>query len=346
MHPDKPGILDYLCGMPALQKISIVGSGSWATALVKIFSESGVQVTWLLRSPAHVDHILLHRSPQHYLNYLSLNLDTINPVSSVETAIDAADHILFAVPSAYLEATLADWEDPLPGGKQLLVSIKGVVPGNGEIPSLFLARKLGMNPRDCLVLGGPCHAEEIAMGRRTYLTVSGHSTKTVDDVAAAIQSPYLKVITNDDPMGVELTAIMKNVVGIAAGIVRGMNFGDNFLAVVISNALRETKTLIDTLHPAPRDMNDSAYYGDLLVTAYSGFSRNGAFGQLIGRGYSVQMAQTHMQMVAEGYPAAKGLYQLAKAAKLQLPLLSAVYRILYKQSSPFNEMRLLEHYLR
>jgi glycerol-3-phosphate dehydrogenase (NAD(P)+) len=234
----------------------------------------------------------------------------------------------------------------LPAGKKLLVSIKGVVPGNGEIPSVFLAQKLGTNPRDCLVLGGPCHAEEIAMGRKTYLTVSGHDQLVVGEVADAIISPYLKVIRNQDPMGVELAAIMKNVVGIAAGIVRGMNYGDNFLAVVISNALRETRTLVNTLHPASRDMNDSAYFGDLLVTAYSGFSRNGAFGQLIGRGYSVHMAQTNMQMVAEGYPAARGLYMLANAAKLQLPLLSAVYRILYKQSSPFNEIRLLEHYLR
>ena len=338
--------MGYLCTMPALQKISIVGSGSWATALVKIFSESGVQVTWLLRSSAHVDHILMHRSPQHYLNYLSLNLDTIHPVADIATAVNAADHILFAVPSAYLESTLSDWEEVLPPGKRLLVSIKGVVPGTGEIPSVFLARKLGTNARDCIVLGGPCHAEEIAMGRKTYLTVSGYDTTAVQEVAEAITSPYLKVIQNQDPMGVELAAIMKNVVGIAAGIVRGMNFGDNFLAVVISNALRETRTLVDTLHPAPRDLNDSAYFGDLLVTAYSGFSRNGAFGQLIGRGYSVHMAQTHMQMVAEGYPAARGLYMLANAAKLQLPLLSAVYRILYKQSSPFNEMRLLEHYLR
>ncbi len=270
----------------------------------------------------------------------------IQPVADSATAVKAADHILFAVPSAYLESTLADWEEVLPKSTKLLVAIKGVVPGTGEIPSVFLARKLGTNVRDVMVLGGPCHAEEIAMGRRTYLTVAGHNSDAVSDVADAIVSPYLKVVTNSDPMGVELTAIMKNVVGIAAGIVRGMNFGDNFLAVVISNALRETKTLLDELHPAPRDMNDSAYFGDLLVTAYSGFSRNGAFGQLIGRGYSVHMAQTHMQMVAEGYPAAKGLFMLANAAKLQLPLLSAVYRILYKQSSPFNEMRLLEHYLR
>lgn len=341
-----PVILGYLCTMPALQKISIVGSGSWATALVKIFSESGIQVTWLLRSPAHVEHLLMHRSPQHYLNFLSLNLDKITPVSAINEAVDAADHILFAVPSAYLESTLSDWEDQLPAGKKLLVSIKGVVPSTGEIPTVFLSRRLNVNVRDIMVLGGPCHAEEIAMNRKTFLTVAAHDEKAVKNIVDAVLSPYLRVIPNNDPMGVELAAIMKNVVGVAAGIVRGMNFGDNFLAVVISNALRETKLLVDTLHPATRDMNDSAYFGDLLVTAYSGFSRNGAFGQLIGRGYSVHMAQTNLQMVAEGYPAAKGLHQLAKTAKLQLPLLSAVYRILYKQSTPLNEMKLLEHYLR
>lgn len=332
--------------MPALQKISIVGSGSWATALVKIFSESGIQVTWLLRSAAHVEHILLHQSPQHYLNYLSFNLDLVKPVSTVEEAVQASDYLLFAVPSAYLESTLHDFDPQVCANKKLLVSIKGVVPGSGEIPTVFLSRKLGLNPRDCIVLGGPCHAEEIAMNRRTYLTVAGYSQPEIEKIGSSLHPPYLKVVLNKDPMGVELTAIMKNVVGIAAGIVRGMNFGDNFLAVLVSNALRETRKLVNTLAPGERDFDDSAYFGDLLVTAYSGFSRNGAFGQLIGRGYSVAMAQNHMQMVAEGHAATKGLYLLAKSARLQLPLLSAVYRILYKQSSPFNEMRLLEQYLR
>ncbi|MBC6492765.1 NAD(P)H-dependent glycerol-3-phosphate dehydrogenase [Flavihumibacter stibioxidans] len=332
--------------MPSLQKISIIGSGSWATALVKIFSESGIRVIWNLRSTAHVDHVLEHKSPPHYLSHLSLDLKYIEPIASLETAIGASDHILFALPSAYLEATLAGQEIALPPGKKLLVSIKGVLPETSELPSSYLARYFQVSPCKVMVVGGPCHAEEVALGRRTYLTIAGTENDEVDQIRRAIRSPYLKVVANNDPTGVELAAIMKNVVGIAAGISRGMNFGDNFLAVIVSNALREIEQLLHSLNPIPRDLKDSAYYGDLLVTAYSGFSRNNVFGQLIGRGYSVVMAQSRMQMVAEGYPAAKGLFRLADSAGLKLPVLSAVYRILYRHSSPVNEMRLLEQYLR
>ncbi|KIC90918.1 NAD(P)H-dependent glycerol-3-phosphate dehydrogenase [Flavihumibacter sp. ZG627] len=332
--------------MPHKKRITIIGSGSWATALVKIFSESGFYVTWQLRSQENVDFILGHGRPPHYLSYVQLELERINPVTDLMEALEASDNILFAVPSAFLESTISVWEGEFPKHKQLLVSIKGVVPSTGDFPSVYLARRFQLSVSEIIVLGGPCHAEEIAMGRRTFLTISGRNDKAVSELAAEITCHYLRVITNPDPMGVELAAIMKNVVGIAAGLVRGMNYGDNFLAVVISNAMRETNMLLDALDPGNRDLNDSAYFGDLLVTAYSPFSRNGNFGQLIGRGYSVTMAKAQMQMTAEGYPAAEGLYRQAIGAGLQLPLLSAVYRILYKQAAPFNEIKLLEHYLR
>lgn len=332
--------------MPALQKISIIGSGSWATALVKIFSESGIRVTWNLRSTAHVEHILEYKRPPHYLTHLSLDLQFIQPVASLEAAIGASDHILIAVPSAYLAGTVAGYDQALPEGKKLLVSVKGIIPETSELPTHFLGRHFQVPPEEIMVVGGPCHAEEVSLGRRTYMTIAGNDLETVQMISESIRSPYLKVLVNNDPLGVELAAIMKNVVGIAAGITRGMNNGDNFLAVIVSNALREIGHLLNALSPRPRDLNDSAYYGDLLVTAYSSFSRNNVFGQLIGRGYSVSMAKARMQMVAEGYPAAKGLFRLAESSGLQLPLLSAVYRILYRQSSTVNEMRLLEQYLR
>lgn len=332
--------------MPLSKKITIIGSGSWATALVKIFSESGFRVTWQLRSQEHVDFILKQGRPPHYLSYVALDLERISPVTDLMEAIEASDLILIAVPSAFLDSAISTWEGKLRDEKKLLVSVKGVVPTTGDIPSIFLGRRFQVNSQDITVIAGPCHAEEVAMGRRTYLTISGKDKKTVTSLSAAVNSTYLRVLVNHDPVGVELAAIMKNVVGIASGIVKGMNYGDNFLAVVVSNALREIQELLNKVHPQQRDLNDSAYYGDLLVTAYSPYSRNGAFGQLIGRGYSVHMAKAQMQMTAEGYPAAKGLYYLAEKAGLKLPLLSAVYRILYKHASPYNELRLLEHYLR
>ncbi|RYG00164.1 MAG: glycerol-3-phosphate dehydrogenase, partial [Chitinophagaceae bacterium] len=193
---------------------------------------------------------------------------------------------------------------------------------------------------------GPCHAEEIAMNRKTFLTVAGNNNAAVQRMITAITSPYLKVINNGDPVGVEYAAILKNVIGIACGIIKGMNYGDNFLAVIVSNSMREVKAFLEASDNHQRDINDSAYFGDLLVTAYSEYSRNRTFGQMIGRGYSIPMAEGRMNMVAEGYPAVRGIYKLAKQFEVNMPIVNATYRILYKQASPYNEFKLLENSLR
>lgn len=332
--------------MQTLQHLTIVGGGSWATALVKIFSESNIVVTWYLRSQAHVDYLLANGRNPHYLSFLQLNLQFIRPTSSLEEAITASDDVLFAVPSAYFEPEISGLDTELLNSKQLYVSIKGLVSERNLLPSVFLAEKADREADDIIVLAGPCHAEEIAMDRRTFLTVAGSNNAAVDRISNAISSSYLRVITNDDPLGVEYAAILKNVIGIACGIVRGLNYGDNFLAVVVSNSMREVQRFLQAADNRPRDLYDSAYFGDLLVTAYSAFSRNGSFGQMIGRGYSVPMAENRMNMIAEGYPAVKGVLETARSLNVEMPVLSAAYRMLYHQASPFTEFKLLETQLR
>ena len=329
-----------------LRSLTVIGSGSWATALVKIFSENAINVKWYLRSQEYVDFVMANRRNPNYLSFLQLDLQYIQPTSIIEEALNSSSDIVFAVPSAFLESTTAQLDMELLRDKQIYVSIKGLVSDQLLIPSVFLQKRFNLNRDNIYSLAGPCHAEEIAMDRKTYLTISGKDKKGIDRVANAIKSHYLRVIINTDPLGIEYAAIIKNVIGIACGIAKGLNYGDNFLAVVVSNAMREVKDFLLKVDEQERDLFDSAYFGDLLVTAYSKFSRNRNFGYMIGRGYSVIKAETRMTMVTEGFPAVKGLNETAKLLGVKMPVLSTVYRILYHHSSPFTEFKLLESQLK
>ncbi|GAA4304279.1 NAD(P)H-dependent glycerol-3-phosphate dehydrogenase [Compostibacter hankyongensis] len=276
---------------------------------------------------------------------MQLRTDHVDPTADLEEAILASDYILFAVPSAYLENTVAGIRPEWMENKKLILSIKGIVSGRRQIPSDFLGQQFGIGADDQLVIGGPCHAEEIALERKTYMTVASGQEALARSVADSITVPYVKTIVNTDPLGVELCAILKNIIGIACGIARGLNYGDNFQAVIVANAMREMRHFLRAADPVERDLTHSAYFGDLFVTAYSEFSRNRTFGQMIGRGYSVQSAQLQMSMVAEGYYGVEGIYEMARRLKVEMPVVAAVYRILYDRISPFVEFRLLENKL-
>ncbi|ATL45698.1 glycerol-3-phosphate dehydrogenase [Chitinophaga caeni] len=351
-----PGIYSYLCIAQYINslkrttltnstRLTIVGGGSWATALVKIFAEGGLQITWLLRSEENVSYFKQHKRNRNYLSFLELNRDNIYPTHHAQEAIDASDYILFAVPSAYLAATIADWKEFNFEGKKVIVSIKGVVGAENLVPSTFLQQFFNIPTSDVFVIGGPCHAEEIALDRKTYMTIAGKDREIVQQLTGWVQSHHIKAIANYDPIGVEYAAILKNVVGIAVGVATGMNYGDNFIAVLVSNALREVKQFLQAVDDIPRDLTQSAYFGDLFVTAYSEFSRNRTFGKMIGRGYPVPEAQAHMNMVAEGYYAVKGIYQIATKLDVHMPIVAAMYRVLYNHASPYLEFQLLEHSL-
>ena len=325
--------------------MSVIGGGSWATALVKIFSESGVNVKWFLRSPESVAHIKKEGRNPNYLTFLPLQTEKVMPTADIDEAVDYCGHLLFAVPSAYLEPTVADIARELMVDKNVLLSVKGMVPGTGMIPSAFLGKTFDIPHQRQFILGGPCHAEEVALERKTFMTIAGEDAAAVGRLAASVQLDYIKAVPNGDPVGVELTAIIKNIIGIACGIARGLNYGDNFQAVLVANALQEIQAFLQAMDGKTRDLNTSGYFGDLLVTAYSEFSRNRTFGQMIGRGFTVDLAQTEMKMVAEGYYAVEGIYHMARSLNQEMPIVAMVYRILYNKISPYVEFKLLEQVL-
>lgn len=303
-----------------------------------------MQVKWYLRSTATADHVIQHGRNPNYLSFLPLRRDKITPTSDINEAVAFSDFVLFAVPSAYLEAAASAVTGDL-SGKICLASIKGIVPSTGQIPSDYLQKKFGMSPERMIVIGGPCHAEEVAGERKTYVTIACRDTALATTVAGSLDLHYIRTVVNDDPLGVELSAILKNVVGIACGIARGLNYGDNFQAVLMANAMGEVRRFLQAADHRERDLEHSSYFGDLLVTGYSEYSRNRTFGHMIGRGYTVHLAQMEMDMVAEGYYAVKGVYDMMRSMRLELPVISAVYRILYNKISPYVEFKHIENQL-
>lgn len=329
-----------------LDKITIIGSGSWATALVKIFTESGVSVLWHVRNEEMADLLNSTGHNPRYLSSVDLNRSLIFATTNTVEVIRDSELVIFAMPSAYLKGTVKKFDKNLLKEIPVAVSIKSFIPGTSSTPSNFIRKYFQKGMHDVMVLGGPCHAEEIATEKYTYLTMAGDDPVLVQQIADRLSScPYIKPVTNTDPTGQEYASILKNVIAIATGIAAGLLYGDNFQSVLVSNAMREAAGFIEAVAPGSPDFYRSAYFGDLLVTAYSDFSRNRTLGKLIGRGLAASKAIQAMEMVAEGFYASKELAPLLKKVRLNTPVLNAVYRILHQHANPFNEFRLLKEQL-
>jgi glycerol-3-phosphate dehydrogenase (NAD(P)+) len=255
--------------------------------------------------------------------------------------VSQSDWILLCVPAAFLKDALSDIRPEDLKGKKIISAIKGIVPEHNLIVGEFMNQHYGIPLEDILVISGPCHAEEVALEKLSYLTIASPDTDIAANFAQLLSTRYIKTNVSEDIYGTEYAAVLKNIYAVASGICHGLGYGDNFQAVLIANAIREISRFVDVVHPIDRDINESAYLGDLLVTAYSQFSRNRTFGNMIGKGYTVKSAQLEMNMVAEGYYAVKSLHQINKNHKVHMPICRAVYAILYESHSPLIEMRLL-----
>ncbi|QNL48334.1 NAD(P)H-dependent glycerol-3-phosphate dehydrogenase [Olivibacter sp. SDN3] len=328
-----------------MKKISVIGGGSWATALIKIFAENKIDIAWYLRKKEYVDSLLESGRNKNYLSYLQLPMQHISASHHLDEVIQQAEILLFAVPSAYLAGVASEITPGDVVNKRIITSIKGTLNGQHVLPSSYLADRFGISMDQQAIIAGPCHAEEIAMERKTYITIASRNQKFAQELQQSINSSYLVTHTSNDPIGIEYAAIYKNIIGIACGIAKGLNYGDNFQAVIVSNAINELSQFLNSLKLDSIKIATSAYLGDLLVTAYSNFSRNRTFGEMIGRGYSVQLAKSQMSMVAEGYNAAKGIYEVAKKIRAHTPIVSTVYRILHNHISPYVEFKILESQL-
>lgn len=269
--------------MSKQKKIAVIGGGSWATALVKILCNNVDSVNWWMRSDEAVSHILKFRHNPKYLQSVEFNLDKVNLSTDLIEIIEPADVIIIATPSAFLYKIFENLPDKLFDGKVVFSAVKGIIPEHNAIPARFIHKTLGVPYRKIGIICGPCHAEEVALERLSYLTIACQDERISQHMADNLACRYIKTTISDDLFGTELSAVLKNVYAIASGICAGLGYGDNFQSVLIANAIQEIENFIDEVSPIHRDVKSSAYLGDLLVTAYSKFSRNRTFGHMIGR---------------------------------------------------------------
>jgi glycerol-3-phosphate dehydrogenase (NAD(P)+) len=328
-------------------KITVVGGGSWATANIKILSGNSAEkeIFWWMRNALMVEHIhKFHHNP-NYLSSVEINVPAKNISTDLKNLISQSDFVLLNVPAAFLKEALKGLTPADLAGKKIVSAIKGIVPDENQIIGEFLNQHYGVPFDHFLVISGPCHAEEVALEKLSYITIASSDTALAAEFARMFNTRYIKTNISDDIYGTEYSAVLKNIYAIAGGICHGVGYGDNFQAVLISNAIRELERFVDAVHPINRDIKESAYLGDLMVTAYSQFSRNRTFGNMIGKGYTVTSAQLEMNMVAEGYYAVNSLHQINKQYKVNMPICDAVYAILYGKRPPVLEMKHLAELL-
>lgn len=324
-----------------IRQVAVIGGGSWATALVKILCNNVNSVNWYMRNETAVEHLINYKHNPNYLQSVEFDLSKINVSTDLIATIQPSDIIIIATPSAFLVKLFEDIPADLFKGKVVYSAVKGIVPEYNAIPARYFHKTFGTPYKDIGIICGPCHAEEVALERLSYLTIACPAEKHANEMANLLNCRYIKTTISDDLFGTELSAVLKNVYALASGICAGLGYGDNFQSVLISNAVQEIENFIDVISPVHRDVKSSAYLGDLLVTAYSKFSRNRTFGYMIGKGYSVKTAQLEMDMIAEGYYATKSLHEINKKFKVEMPILDAVYNILYDKITPVIEMKIL-----
>jgi glycerol-3-phosphate dehydrogenase (NAD(P)+) len=322
-------------------RIAIIGSGSWATALVKILAHPPGKLHWWVRSEETADHIRLHHRNPNYLSYLDLPTERLHVSTNLKQIIRDADYLIFAIPAAFLNTTLHGITPKDFKGKTVISAIKGIVPEYHSTVTDFFQKQFSIPVSNLGIISGPCHSEEVAMEKLSFLTLAIEDQEKAAFLQTHFKAPFIRLSLSRDLTGVEYAAILKNIMAIANGIAVGLGYGDNFQSVLIVNAIQEARRFLDKLNGAERDFNDSAYLGDLIVTCYSQFSRNRTFGNMIGKGYSPKFARIEMKMVAEGYYAVKGIKEINKEYGVYMPVIDAVYNILYEGISPYMEMKIL-----
>lgn len=323
--------------------IAVIGGGSWATALVKILSDNATPKTihWWLRKPDTLQHISKYKHNPNYLSDVPIDTSKVSLYLSAEDAIRKSEIIIFAVPSAFLHEMLKVVNPDCLKGKIIVSAIKGIIPQKHQVAADYFYKYCGVPHQNQCVIAGPCHAEEVALERLSYLTIAGPDEGFARQVANLLSCRYINTQISEDLLGAEYGAVLKNVYALASGICHGLGYGDNFQSVLVANGSREMKRFIDKAMPLHRDVQESAYLGDLLVTAYSQFSRNRMFGTMIGKGCSVKFAQLEMNMIAEGYYATKSMFEINKKYGVEMPILAAVYNILYLKNSARTEIKLM-----
>ena len=340
----------------------IIGSGSWATALAKILTDNHHSINWMVRNDTMAGHLIKHRHNPHYLSSVYFDTSLLALYTDVVKTVAVSDIILIAVPSAYVFDVLKPLSPDAFRGKKIISAIKGIIPQHNILLNDHLKESFNVDLKNYFTIMGPCHAEEVAVEKLSYLTFSGADEETAVEIAAHFKTEYLNTVVNDDVYGVQFAAILKNIYALGAGIAHGLGYGDNFLSVLIANSADEMAGFLRNVgihnievgfhegedpvtHKKRANYAASVYLGDLLVTCYSQYSRNRTFGTMIGKGYSVKAAQQKMNMVAEGYNAAKCIYTINENVKSEMPIAETVYKIIWEQLSPSEGFKQIEETL-
>ncbi|MEJ0103083.1 MAG: NAD(P)H-dependent glycerol-3-phosphate dehydrogenase [Bacteroidota bacterium] len=341
-----------------IQKFGIIGSGSWATALAKILTDNKRHVNWWIRNTDSLNYIRDKKHNQYYLGSVFFDTSLLSLSNDISEVVKKSDVLVIAVPSAYVENVLKPLQPADFIGKKILSAIKGIVPEKDILLNDYLLKKFGVSLQDYFAVLGPCHAEEVAAGKLSYLTFSGLDETIAAEIATNFKTEYINTIINHDILGVQYAAVLKNIYALGAGMAHGLGYGDNFLSVYIANSADEMAAFLrkagiehivvgeheddPVTHRKSPNYAASVYLGDLLVTCYSSFSRNRSFGNMIGKGYSVKAAQLEMNMVAEGYYAARCIFNINKSVKATIPIAETVYKVLWEQQSPMEGFKQIE----
>lgn len=340
-------------------RLGLIGSGSWATALAKVITDNKVSLNWCVRNKAIADHILQRHHNPNYLSSVYFNISLLSLSVDVNEVVSNSDCIVIAVPSAYLADTLKELPSEAFKNKKIVSAVKGILPEENRLLNDYLSNHFQFFLQDYFTIMGPCHAEEVAAEKLSYLTFSGVDEETAASIASHFSTPYLNTIINHDVYGVQYAAVLKNIYALGAGIAHGLEYGDNFLSVFIANCADEMAGFLKAVgirnievgihegqdpvsHKKTANYAASVYLGDLLVTCYSLYSRNRTFGNMIGKGYSVKTAQLEMNMVAEGHNASRCIYEINKEIKSDMPIAEAVYNILWKNLPAKEAFRMIE----
>ncbi len=321
-------------------RVAIMGGGSWATAIAKIVLHHEDRINWYIRRDDRIEEFKRLGHNPAYLTGLHFDVNRINFSSDINSIVKDSDTLIFVTPSPYIKSHLKKLKANM-REKMVVTAIKGIVPDEGTTVSRYFSRYYNIPEEQIACIGGPSHAEEVALDRLCYLTVGCPSLENAQIVADLLTNKFVKTSVSKDIEGIEYSSVLKNVYAICAGICHGLKYGDNFQAVLVANAVQEMERMLTALQPEDRRISSSAYLGDLLVTMYSNFSRNRVFGTMIGQGYSVKTAQLEMEMIAEGYYGTACMKQINKRYHVNTPILDAVYNILYEHISPQVEIKIL-----
>ena len=335
-------------GNHSLGQIGIIGNGSWGTAIAKILTDNNHSIYWWVRNEEAVDHLQSRYHNPHYLTSVRFLPETIKPTNNLEEVLSNCETVIICVPSAYAQSVIESVAPELWKGKNVVSAIKGILPDSNMLLNDYLEHEISFDLNQYMAVTGPCHAEEVADERISYLTFSGLNDELTDSIAAAFENTFIHTTTNHDIWGVQFAAVLKNIYAIGAGMAHALDYGDNFLSVYITNCYREMyhflKDHFEKVHPSDErpDFHTSAYLGDLLVTCYSLHSRNRMLGTYLGKGYSVKTAIMEMNMVAEGYYAARGMQHITSEYKIDIPIATAIYEVLWNKVSPAQTFLELE----